>query len=309
MVLESFDFGTIRASIFDEFGIDKSDSDAIRVINEKINRAIVHIANLRSDWPFMTANLTLDVADEQTIVITAATGTAKLFFVVPANAAHVRWILSDSTSSLSYSHVISAVNGTTYDMLGQWLGPNVFNVPVKLMTGFIQLPDDFKKLKTSNSIDALSQIKFIPKNQLEFDKMVQNREFVNSFNTYYTVKTDPLNINNKFYLAVYPYMNTKNIIRGTYWKRVTKLEQDTDIPIIPGDDRQTIIDVANWYVSQSRKESANMVSYYEKMKNEGIAIMVNNYDLNSDPVNLDDSSQDPLSMPLNSFSGIRVIPT
>lgn len=287
MALEDYNLGRLRESIMDEFGRDKSDIEVIRIINAKINDAITFINKKRRDWPWLTFELALDVTPSEEIIGTIVQGSRLIEDILNGfSVNHLRKIISSKTAiSPTFGYLITDVTGTTYTLFGQWLASSIVQQKLTVSTGYVALPKECRKIKTIDGAENLADHNFIPRDLLSFKKIVLRRNAINLYNTYYTTMPDPLG-GTDLYLAFYPYLDIRTVIYGTAWKRVNKLEQDTDIPVIPGDDRLTVLQTAYWLVSQALKEDQQRTDSYKIDAMMSLAEMEQDYELLSDPDNL-----------------------
>lgn len=284
MTLEDYNLGRLRESILDEFGRDKDNPDLIRVANGKINDAIERICLMRADWPWLLNYLNIDISPSTTIVGDVIQGSRVIQNVIGSSTTHLRSIIYSTVGTNPvFGYTINSINGPTYTILGQWLDAGATGKTITVSTGYLQLPDDYNKMKILRATETLSQVSFHYRDPLEFSTIVAKRNIVGLYKYYYTITPDPIGKSSAMFISVYPYIDVRTNLIGSYWKRIARLEQDTDIPVIPGKDRTAILDLSYYLMSRYLKEDSAIVISYKKFSDESIALMEQGYDLSSEP--------------------------
>lgn len=212
----------------------------------------------------------------------------------PTVNASTRQIVTTNSTSPTSGYVIQSVGTSSITLISQWLEASATDTTIYLVTGYAQLPDEFRKMKTLEvrSPTGITIMSYLT--PIEFDHMVAKQSFGTQGRQYYTIKNDPIRLNDSRYIAFYPYLAERMTIYGIYWRGVPKLVNDGDIPIVPIDDRLTILHAAYWYMSAHLKEDYQKTNFYKAQALEDLASMKVAYEYSSQPRNLaeDDTGSD-----------------
>lgn len=287
MVIPTYNLEDMRSQIRSEFGIDSTDLAQDQIINQKINEAVASVVRERPNWPWQRKTLSLDVSAKTSVTADFTKGSRSVSNVADSNGddltASVRQVLIAGTQpsiGSSYYTVESASVGSV--TLGhQFLGATATGKSSVLATGYIQLPDDFMRIDTATPVENfLTQDPFQYVSNQDFENF-RRQSFASSFNHIYTVQNDPIGLNSKWYLAVYPAITELMVIRGNYYMVPPLMQNDTDVPILPINDRPVAMAKAMHLFARARsdpKQDAYFAEYRTHLEN-----MLLQYDLSDDP--------------------------
>ena len=280
MVLESWDLGTLKRQVRDEFGLD-DEANVNRKITDKINQAVQWIIARKQNWPWMRMEYFFDVP-----VATSGTGTftkgSRSVIISTGATPSVRDILvpSISTASGTNGYLVSAVNSGVITLQTQYRGESAVAKTYQIQKGFFKLPDDFMRMETSADLNTLVgvEIKYVPPTQ--FDRVKRDGDIISSFNKLYTVKSDPLGTDRSYYYAIFPFMEALTTVQGEYYRLAPKLVDNGDIPIIPRQESPTLLYFAFWFFALSENE--DKADTYLQQASTLLEAMAKEYQLSED---------------------------
>lgn len=283
MVLEDYNLSRLRDDVLDEFAQGKDDDDLRLKATKFINDAITFICRARKDWPWTVRELAIDVPNSYE-VIAGVTNGARLLTNVQNAGGLVRKILVDGDlqGSALHGYLVASENANDIVLHSQWLGADNVLQTLPVVHGWFQLPDDFQKLKVLSASENVTDVEFCYRTPLVFDKIKRERNLVSISNYIYTVKPDPLALEARSYVAVYPFITQQMTLYGSYWRSPQKLVQDPDVPIVPRDDRLVVLNFAYWYMSHHLKADSDVKKSYEKRAYDALGLMAQAYELSED---------------------------
>lgn len=295
--LQDYNLLRIAGELAVEFGLDVSDVNDLVLLNFKINAAQNWIVRRRQNWPWLLAELVIDVQPKTTgsgefklgtVAVSmqgAASGAVTLRHIVheasvAGNLVQGYLVASRGGGAGSGTHILDAqfLAGTT--------AGSVFGFTSVL--GFYELPGDFSRMYRLHTSDLPDRVlEFAPPATFErIRRTMSPLDF--GFPFIYSIVPDPLKKSEKLYLTLYPYPTERQTLRGLYYRDVQNLETDRDVPIIPRKNRLVLIHVAAWMISQKLKHDPATVEQYQIQAAESLERMAQEYELSDDLDNVDD---------------------
>lgn len=252
MVLESYDVGTLKQELRQDTGFESDSANDERLL-AKINQAQSWIVRARPNWPWQRKELSLDVPVQQTGTASVTQGSTTCVVASGSPIPSTRDVLvfgSSSSGDGSIGYLVTAVSGQDVTLQSQFRGATNATVSYHIQTGYMELPDDFLRMDLATDVIDQSSRRFTYMDTARFTS-IKRSDVVGLGDRIYTIKPDPLNSTGKFYLAVYPYISTLTTLQGEYFFDPPKLVNDSDVPIVPRNDRLCLFYFAAWFISQA----------------------------------------------------------
>lgn len=295
MVVETYQLSTLRDDVLEEFGKDITDADLKAKAERKINDAMLWIAKKRKDWPWRLKEYFAAVSPGTAITADVVQGSFVVANPSPISALDQRKIMVDVGGTPgTFGYLVGVVDlvgpPPNYTLQSAYLGASENGKDLTLMEGVLALPTDFDRMSTLEGVTGQGgQRKFLYRSPLEFEKIKRAGNLVGLNDFIYTVKPDPLTIDfTSMYLMIFPYLNEYVNLHGNYWRNIEKLVNDSDVPVIPVDDRLTLLKFSYWFMAQHLREDKERVLMYKADALESLQDMTNHYELGDEPENLDD---------------------
>jgi len=286
MVLESYSLGEMRLRMKDEFGIDNTDVSQDSILDDKINEAVSAVIRKRPNWPWQRKTLILDVSPATQHTATTTTGLSDVYAISPSVSVRDVLISGSSNNSVDYYTVTETGldlndNGSNNDIRidRQWMEGSGTSTLTR-SAGYIQLPEDFLRLDVAAPVEDLAiRQRFDFLNITAFEK-IRRKDLNSNFQHWYTIQTDPINLDSRHYMAIYPSLDERATIRGSYFMDPPVLQNDQDEPILARGDRPTVMYKAmHLYARALNDERQN--SYFAEFAQE-LAAMLRRYELSDD---------------------------
>ena len=296
MALEDYQLSTLRDDVLEEFGKDITDTALKAKATRKINDAQSWIAKARTDWPWRLNEIVFLTVPGISVVADVVTGVFGFANVTPNSPSHLRRVAVSGTASPgTEGYLIANVSGGDYIIQGQWLGSTALAQPLTIMQAVFPTTIDFERMQVLEAVTSQGERRYTYKSPLMFEKIKRSANLIGSNDFIYTVKPDPINVDDTVkYVFVYPYINERMNLHGNYWKSVPELVDDTDIPIVPIENRIVLLKMAYWFFSAYIKEDKDRVLMYKADAIEGLGGMVTSYELGDEPNTLmDDDLMSP----------------
>lgn len=283
MALEDYTFSTMRTRLQEEFGHSSGDTVMNTKIDKRINDALTWVCRRRPSWPWMRTRFEIDtvVAGVGTIDVTVGT---RVFDNPASFTPAVRKFITFevSGSKPTTAHLVTAYSAPNATVEAQYLGTTTVGLACRQVEGMFQLPDDFIRVDGPPLIQGAyptsTELRYQDPEKFQRNEHRQTPALLN--NLRYTVVRDPLDLEERKYLRVYPYIADRRIIRLSYYRDIPKLVADGDIPIIPRSDRMVLWYAAAWFVGQLNDEQD--VTMYRDQALEGIERMAQEFELVDD---------------------------
>lgn len=284
MAFEEYSLLNIRTELIEEFGLDTSLNT---IINRRINKAIKWIIRQKNGlWPWQIKDLVVDVT---------ASGTGTADFTQDSDTATrvtgavpvIRDILSfdSSTDSITSGFLVTAYAAPTITLDAKFVGATVAAKPYTTLKGYYQLPSDFQRLLSLYDTSIL-QSRIIKRTAEQLEEIRREQSLAIGTNMVYSVEKDPLveshtSYSNDLFLVLYPYPAARTTVRGRYVADHQTLTADADVPLIPRNNREVIVQVASWFLAMTYKEP--LAPAYRTMAEESMADMLRDWDFAVDP--------------------------
>lgn len=277
MPLDDFTLDELRDRLRTEFGLD--DVVAVNtVIDEKINLAQAWVIQRRPNWPWLRKKFVIDipVAGSGTIDFTQDSRVASN----PVGfTPEIRKVITteSSGSNPTTGYVIDlpyANPNATLD--AAWTLATEAARSVRQVEHMFQLPDDFIRLEGPPVLIGAdpdtTELRFVSPAQFRVLRYSQVPAILHDI--YYTIERDPVDLEERKYLLVYPFIATRQTIRLMYYRDPPELVGDSDLSIMPRNARAALWWTAAWFVAQAENEedtqlySSNALQSIEAMAKE-----------------------------------------
>lgn len=164
----------------------------------------------------------------------------------------------------------------------------------RIAQSHLELPDDFIRNITCHSDEETEETTYDYIHPSLFEREIRSNRIRTDLNRIYTVVADPLNLNTKKYLAVYPYFLDRKVLYIKYYGDAKKLVGDGDVPDVPRSDRFVVLYAAGWFVAQWQKDNELLAFYRDSALNE-LERMTKEYQLSDDITEDLPTSEDKLT--------------
>lgn len=285
MALETYSLLEMRERIRAEFGIDTTSVVEEAVIHEKINDAVSEIVRRRQNWPWLRKSFFLDIPDEAASVGYFTRGSRSVAIDPDAEGlpspAIRNVIVAGSGGTAGNVYTVTSIENGVATLSYQFLGTTGAH-PISIRQAYTLLPDDFLRMNTAMPVQDLSDnYLFEYLSNADFEHF-RRRQIVGIVNDYrYTVQTDPLSLDGKFYLALHPAPTRLLTITGNYFMVPPKMVEDADVPVIPLNDRPVALHWAMYFYA--RGKSDERAGMYLRDAEASLASMKDRYELSEDP--------------------------
>lgn len=281
MVLETMTLQEMRVRIKEEFGIAPSDTLQDELIRNRVNEAFASLIRERQNWPWQRKTTVLDLEGLTSVTGDFVQGSRSVANVSSLTGISLRStiVVGTSTDAANY-FVVEAINGTTLTLDRQYLGATGTGKSMSVGQGFIQLPEDFMRLDQTNQVEDLvlnRRFQYVPFSK--FDKM-RRRDMTGNSVYYYTVQSDPINLDQRWYLGVYPMIDVRTSLRGSYFFIPQQLVNDEDEPPMPINDRPVLLLKAKHLYARSRNDPRQNAYFAEYQ--QALGLMLARYELSDD---------------------------
>lgn len=246
----------------------------------------------------------LTVGNPTVIKVSLATeqgGTATL----PTNVATFGVVIQGTSHSLGNyngTHYATRISADTFSIpinstghVGIVLGTARIAKEFRIAQCFFELPEDFIKNSTAFANEDTEDNRLFYRPPHIFEREIRDERLRTRLNRIYTTLVDPLSLDNKKYMAVYPYYLDRNSIFVKYFRHGRKLLSELDEPDVPISDRFVVWYAAAWFVAQWQKDTAMVTFYRDGAMNE-LERMAKEYQFTSDLSEAEEDSDD-LSIP------------
>ncbi len=285
MAVEAYAHSTLRDRVIDEFGLSKTDADDKAIATSILNEAQSFISSSRPDWPWRIGDLAIDVGASTT----GGTGTFTQDSVSVTSVAVVtpvaRDILAASESATRplEGFLVSAYSPTTATLQSKWRSTTEAAKEFTLVSGWAALPADFARVKTIKMVQDDIEPNLIYKSPLQMKMLKLRSRQIDLNHQFYTVVPDPLAAEPiVYYLEFFPYLSDRSLFAGSYWRDVPALSGDSDQPIMPREDRPTLLQFAHWLMSRHLKLDVSRVQDYRITAFSMLKNMSQFYELSAD---------------------------
>lgn len=302
MAIQEYTLSTIRDEVLDEFGLDTTDATLKTKGNTVINLAQAFITNSRPDWPWRMGDLALDIGASVQDVGTFTLDSATVGSITGARAAlEIFTVEADITRPLTgyvcKEHTAGAGNDGT--ITSNYRGTTAVAAAFTVSTGFVALPSDFSRLKVARMVQDGAEPVFQYVTPLALKEIKFKSRQIDLFHQFYTVIPDPITTDvgtstMTFYIELYPYVTTRSLIAGSYWRDTPQLDTDTEVPRIPREDRITLISGSQWYLGRYLKVDDQRLKDYRVTFFSMLGSMREFYNLSDDPGERSDRVGDPV---------------
>jgi len=293
MAVENYQHSVIRDDVLEEFGKDIANSALKAKATRKINDAIHFIARQKPDWPWKLWQADQAVTDGTAVTGTVTGESTSVTSVTPNAATDVRryWVDGSVSAPGTVGYLITVRSTGTYTLASQYLGSDATAKAATIMDGVFALPADFEKMQSAQFIGSLADAKFDYVTPLMFEEIRRKGDLRGVNNYVYTIKQDPASlVESTQYMLVYPYLNEVATIHYTYWRTSPSLVADGNVPIVPVEDRLTLLQVAYWFMAAYLKEDLNRIMFYKEQALEGLAAMMDGKELGNEPTTFTEDS-------------------
>ena len=283
MALEDYDLASLRLRLQEEFAIDTSDTATKTIIDKRINDAQTWIVRRRPNWPWMKKKGVFNTIAAVTGACTVTKGSTSFTSIATITPTARSFItLEASGTTATSAHLVVSVDGSTAVVDAQYLSTTASGTVCRLVQGMFQLPDDFLRMDGPPLImgeyPTSTELRYQDPELFQRNQYRQTPALLN--NLRYTVTRDPLDLEERKYLLVFPYIADQRVIRYQYHRDCPKLVSDSDIPIVPRSDRMALWYGAAWFVAQWR--GAETTQMYRDQALASIEQMATEYELVDD---------------------------
>lgn len=223
-----------RQRVAEALGLAETDttSDANATIQAKlkawINQRYLYICGLES-WVWLIKNSIIQTTTEITTgTVTATLGSTTITFTNAPAVSVTNWFIqfSDSDDWYEISAHTAAQTGAT--LANAYLGTTSSTLTYKLRKVHYTLPSDTGKILDLRQTRQDIKLKYIPVRQL--DRFIPDRTSTGNPKYYSVVGVDSSGL---YRVEFYPVPNVAMNINTRYYKVVTALSADADVPLIP----------------------------------------------------------------------------
>lgn len=283
MALEDYDMASLRLRLQEEFAIKTTDSATKTIIDKRINDAQTWIVRSRPNWPWMKKKGVVNTTPATAGTCTVTKGSTNITSVVTiAPTPRSVITLEASGDKPTTGHLVVSFAGSTAVIDAQYLGTTAVATTCRLVQSMYQLSDDFLRMDgpplIMGAYPTSTELRYQDPELFQRNQYRQTPALLN--NIRYTVTRDPLDLEERKYLLVYPYIADNRVIRYQYHRDCPQLVSDSDLPIIPRSDRMTLWYAAAWFVAQWR--GAETTPMYRDQAMQALAMMASEYELVDD---------------------------
>lgn len=264
MAVELYTLSEMRNRIKTEFGIAEGDATQEDLIDEKINEAISEVVRRRPNWPWQRKTLNIDISAKTTHTGDFTNGSVSVTGVSNVSSIAAREVVKIGTSGDSADdYIVKAVSGDTLTLDRQYTGSTAADVSFVVEQGYLELPEDFLRMDIAYPVRDLAH-----RHCFDFQPAtkwygVRRHSGIGLLDHYYTVISDPLNLNRRLYMGVYPTLGDQMTVQGSYFMVPPKLEEDDDEPILPLNDRPVALCKAFHLYARTRNDPRQTAYFAE----------------------------------------------
>lgn len=274
MSVELYLLGDVKRRTRMEFGLNDS-PDVNEQIIDKANEALQKICRLRY-WTWQQKELPLDISPETTLTGAVTQGSDEV--IVSGVSAEPRQVLVVGAGG-SYGtegYIVRSFSGSAISLTSQYRHSTNASQSLSLQTGYIQLPEDCVALTSVHDLRTVQGESMKYLDGQDFMAVRSTYRLQPNFTKFYTVTQDPLELNRRIYLALFPYFHELTTLYCTYTKAPSRLEDDNDEPPLPVEDRSAFYYMTLWYMAAAKRYET--FDTYRAMAMDELSQMLDKHD-------------------------------
>lgn len=249
----------MTTEVADYFSINETATNQAR-IHSSLDRAIQRVIRARPAWHFLERPLAIDVLGSENVTVTFSQGNRSATVSINAPAVgytdFIGHVIADedtdyiSNGYLVVDHTIGSGNITLAAAYRGTSGAKTCTIT----KAYFPLPSDFLRICNLYDLELVDRkLAYLTPADFEYQLRQRYTQVIGA--DYFTVIPDfqpedtPQTTARLPRLGVFPFIMDRTTLQGKYYVQHQALADDTDVPILPLEFRQVIIDLACYYTA------------------------------------------------------------